>query len=77
MQFPQPTTLEFTALLKILVLGKLGSLEKQDGFPILPLRSRTLWRDLKRRAALNVRILEVSLQSTTFDFFTKKMMAYL
>ena len=74
MQFPQQTTLEYIALLKILVSGKLGYLKKPDGFPILPLKSRTYWHGLKRRWALNVRNLEASLQITTFDLFTKKMM---
>ena len=76
-QFPWPTMLEYIALLNILMLGKLGSLKKPDVFSILPLRSRTHWHDLKRRGALNVRNLEASLQSATFDSFTKKMMRYL
>ena len=76
-QFPWPTMLEYIALLNILMLGKLGSFKKPDSFLILPLRSRTHWHDLKRRGALNVRNLEASLQSTTFDSFTKKMMRYL
>ena len=64
-------------LLKILVLGSLGYLKKPSRFPILPLRSRTHWHGLKRRGALNVRNLEASSQSSTFDSFTKKMSGYL
>ena len=63
--------------IKDLSVGEVRVIEETGRFTILPLRSRTHWHGLKRRGTLNVRNLQASLQSSTFNFFTNKMMEYL